>query len=150
MLPVDVDAMMAAARGISHNIALYVPRTCDVAELTALAAVTSEECGSANDYENELAKHEDDPRNCAEEVTGGHRVGQVEIEQNMLNGRTKTVTAYFGDLILGPDEGEENWEDWNEDGVVDEEEEDGEAVEEITVVGEHTAAGQELGSKGDE
>ena len=25
--------------------------------------------------------------------------GRVEVEQNLLNGRAKTITAYYGDLI---------------------------------------------------
>ncbi len=25
--------------------------------------------------------------------------GQVEVEQNVLNGKTKTVTAYYGNLV---------------------------------------------------
>ncbi|GFS17255.1 trimethylguanosine synthase [Elysia marginata] len=29
---------------------------------------------------------------------------QVEIEQNFLNRKLKTITAYFGDLILGDGE----------------------------------------------
>ena len=119
----DVDAMMAAARSISPNIALYVPRTCDVAELTALAALHPE-IGEGNDNDDD---EDDDKGDDADPPpAGGRRVGQVEIEQNMLNGRTITVTAYFGDLILGPedendDDGEANWEDWNEEEVEEEE-----------------------------
>lgn len=29
--------------------------------------------------------------------------GQVEIEQNFLNNKLKTITAYFGDLIRRPE-----------------------------------------------
>ena len=26
--------------------------------------------------------------------------GQVELEQNLLNGKLKTITAYFGELVM--------------------------------------------------
>ena len=70
MLPIDVDAMMAAARTISPNIALYVPRTCDVAELTALAAVTSH---SPEDERDDLD---------ACNGVGSRSKGEEELEQD--------------------------------------------------------------------
>lgn len=29
--------------------------------------------------------------------------GKAEIEQNMLNNKVKTITAYYGELILDPE-----------------------------------------------
>ncbi|CAG5114139.1 Oidioi.mRNA.OKI2018_I69.chr2.g8207.t2.cds [Oikopleura dioica] len=55
-----------AAKKITDNIAYFVPRNTNSAQLAMLAG------------ENE----------------------KVEIEQNMLNFKTKTITAYFGELIV--------------------------------------------------
>lgn len=53
------------SRGITENIAYFVPKNTNVEQLTSLADVG----------------------------------GRVEIEQNLLNRRVKTITAYFGELI---------------------------------------------------
>ena len=61
----DCDKMMAAARQISNDIALFLPRNVSVDEVIEL-------------------------------VEPGKK---VEVEQNFLNRRVKTVTVYFGELI---------------------------------------------------
>lgn len=61
----DCDKMMTAARLISENIALFLPRNVNVDEVIEL-------------------------------VEPGKK---VEVEQNFLNRRVKTVTVYFGELI---------------------------------------------------
>ena len=123
MLPIDADLMMAAARNISPNIALYVPRTCDVAELTSFANPKT-----SLDPISSSARQGEEEREGSEsgEAQNSSFRAQIEIEQNMLNGKTKTVTAYFGELVMGEDGGDgegEGWEDWG--GEEEEVEEEG-------------------------
>ncbi|XP_071037645.1 trimethylguanosine synthase isoform X2 [Parasteatoda tepidariorum] len=62
----DIYKTFEASKKITHNIALFVPRTTVVNQLVQLA-------GDGK---------------------------QVEVEQNAVNKKVKTITAYYGDLVL--------------------------------------------------
>lgn len=62
----DGERIFTEAAKLTDNIAYFVPRNTDTAQLAKLAGPE----------------------------------GRVEIEQNLLNWKTKTITAYFGDLII--------------------------------------------------
>lgn len=63
-----VAAMCAAARGISPNLCIFLPRNTDTEQLAALAP----------------------------------RGARLEVEQNFLNSKLKTVSVYFGELVKQP------------------------------------------------
>ena len=65
MIPMDGFHVYELTRGITSNIAYFVPKNTNIEQLTSLPDVG----------------------------------GKVEVEQNILNGKVKTITAYFGELI---------------------------------------------------
>lgn len=73
------------AQARTDNIAYFVPRNTDTAELAQLAG-------------------ED---------------GRVEVEQNLLNWKTKTITAYYGNLIFDAEEEKEVKEGVNDETASD-------------------------------
>lgn len=70
LLPVPASELMAKARLVSDNVAIFLPRHSDPVQVSLLAA-----CPDATT-----------PR-------------QVELEQNFLEHSLTAVTAYFGDLV---------------------------------------------------
>lgn len=80
MTPRCTDIVAAARRLPCDNLVLFMPRNSDAAQLLGLAW----------------------PRR------GGRGESVcVELEQNYLNGKLKTLTAYYGDKVCGESAGSE-------------------------------------------
>lgn len=69
MAPLGGSKLYQVARGITENVAMYLPRNINTDQLAVLAGPG----------------------------------GQVEIEQNFLDKKLVAVTAYFGEVMYGPD-----------------------------------------------
>lgn len=77
LLPVSASELMAAARRVSSNVAMFLPRHSDTVQVCRLADTTAPDASPAD----------------------GQSSGRVELEQNFLERKLIAITAYFGDLV---------------------------------------------------
>lgn len=88
MIPPPLSAleMFRAARRVTPNVAFYLPRNVDPAQIAGLPAVaaTADANGVASVADGNAATFDD----------------VCELEKQVLNGKLKTITAYFGQDIV--------------------------------------------------
>ncbi|CAK9780866.1 hypothetical protein CC85DRAFT_285912 [Cutaneotrichosporon oleaginosum] len=82
VLPVPGDELFALTAPVTPNIAYYLPRNVDIAEVAALA--------------NKLDRPENDAEGGAERSREW-----VEVEEEWVGDKLKAVTAYYGGLVDG-------------------------------------------------
>lgn len=92
MLPPPLSGVevFRAARAVSPNVAFFLPRNVDMEQVARLpqASTLSSTCAASGEPPQEVAEGK-------MEV-----VEMVELEQQFLNGKHKTTTAYFGEDVI--------------------------------------------------
>lgn len=89
LLPVGISAMLAAARNVSRNVALFLPRNSNADQVSERASERARLAPGA-----ELT-----PRLRPQLVQMAGSGGAVEIEQNFLDKKLIAITAYYGELL---------------------------------------------------
>ncbi|KAF8928151.1 Trimethylguanosine synthase [Haplosporangium gracile] len=105
-IPMDGEHLFNETCKITKNIAYFLPRNSDPEQISRLATnmpKTPKRRLTASDHTD--ADVHADIQEREEEV--GEIEPACEIEKNMLNKVCKAWTAYFGDLAIAPEEGEE-------------------------------------------
>lgn len=96
MIPKPLTAleMFRAARAVTPNVVFFLPRNVDVKQVAELPAslTIAKGVGGAQESENE----------------GDSKGERCELEQQFLNGKLKTVAAYFGEDIVVADDNNES------------------------------------------
>lgn len=89
MLPAPLNGLdiFRAAREVSPNVAFYLPRNVDIKQVAGLPRAIATSSTAKSETVSQDAK--DEP---------------CEFEQQFLNGKLKTVTAYFGKDIVAEEE----------------------------------------------
>ena len=87
--PVHGKELFEVARGITHNIAYFLPRNVKLEEDSALVADPSEE----EDYVPAQRQPEKEKEKAEMEM--------VEVEEEWMGNKLKALTCYFGGLVSG-------------------------------------------------
>lgn len=89
IVPVPGDKLFRVSRQITHNIAYFLPRNVDLAEVSNLVKPGAEETANSDLVSTQ--------RNTSDEEL-------VEIEEEYMGRKLKAVTCYFGGLIVGQED----------------------------------------------
>lgn len=83
ILPVAGDKLFQVTRAISKNVAYYLPRNVDLDEVSKLLVASGPELTSTQREEREE---------------------KIEVEEELMGGKLKAVTCYFGGLVSGQED----------------------------------------------
>jgi len=103
--PIPGAELFSLTRRITGNVAFYLPRNVDIAEVGGLVSRTGSESAS----EHLGAVGGEQGRMGGGGGGGGQREGmegmeKVEIEEEWMGHKLKAVTAYFGGLVSGQED----------------------------------------------
>lgn len=101
--PLPGDELFALSRRISRNVAYYLPRNTDLAEIGAL--VKEEDALVKEGTEEQTARSKNDQttqsKNGKGKAAGKGKREKIEIEEEWMGNKLKALTCYFGGLAMG-------------------------------------------------